>query len=154
MLSTVQHIKQSVFKLRRCAILSISPQSVNIWELWRPAAGVLEMNVGPLLFDRGFLLLNSPVSSLSYYLYHDAPNLESSAAKPCHDSCSRHFCLALSSLNAHSRYIPFSTDGPFVNCKCHRDCCLRTSQMVSFHPCFQNLKKCKNIKITNDRMVF
>uniref|UniRef100_A0A3Q4HZ00 A disintegrin and metalloproteinase with thrombospondin motifs 7-like n=1 Tax=Neolamprologus brichardi TaxID=32507 RepID=A0A3Q4HZ00_NEOBR len=24
-------------------------------------------------------------------------------------------------------------------------CCLRTSQMVSFHPCFQNLKKCKNI---------
>lgn len=102
MLSTVQHIKQSVFKLRRCAILSISPQSVNIWELWRPAAGVLEMNVGPLLFDRGFLLLNSPMSSLSYYLYHDAPNLESSAAKPCHDSCSRHFCLALSSLNAHS----------------------------------------------------
>lgn len=55
MLSTVQHIKQSVFKLRRCAILSISPQSVNIWELWRPAAGVLEMNVGPLLFDRGFI---------------------------------------------------------------------------------------------------
>lgn len=67
MLSTVQHIKQSVFKLRRCTILSISPQSVNIWELWRPAAGVLEMNVGPFLFDRGFLLLNSPVSSLSYY---------------------------------------------------------------------------------------
>lgn len=60
------------------------------------------MNVGPFLFDRRFLVLNSSVSSLLYYLYHDAPNLESSAAKPCHDSCSMHFSLALSSLNTHS----------------------------------------------------